>query len=303
MSESAAAAGAGVHPAIAALERRAVRRESRDACGTRIVWRLWPSTAGADAPTLVLIHGSFGSWTHWLRNVEHLARTHRVLCPDVPGFGDSGDAPEARMPPEMGARLAAGLRAEMGELLRGSGGLSIAGFSLGAIYAGWMARALRAGTPRVEVDRLILISPGGLGARAERDLGLRRIPQDLPEQERRAVHRHNLERVMFGRADGIDEAAVAAQDRNVERARFRGRFSSRPDLLLEALRGSTVPVLAVWGGRDAFDVDVAPRVQAIKSVRPDARLHVLAPAGHWVCYEEAPAVNALVSTFLGNESI
>lgn len=287
---------------VAALEGWSTRHRSVDRHGTRIEWRIWPTVAGPHAPAVILLHGSFGSWTHWLRNVEYFARTHRVLCPDIPGFGDSGDAPLERMPPEMAATLAAGLRAERDVLLAGASRLSVAGFSLGAVYAGWLARALAEDPAIAVLDRLVLLSPGGLGEREVRDLGLQRIDAAAPDAERSELHRHNLGQVMFARPGTIDALAIALQDRNVARARFRGKFSSRSSFLLEALAGSRVPLLAVWGGRDAFDPDVTPRVRALLGVRPDAQTHVLPHAGHWVGYEEAMDVNAIVGRFLNEIS-
>lgn len=54
-----------------------------------MVWHRWGS-----GPTVVLFHGGFGSWTHWIRNVEVLARHYTVLAADLPGLGDSALAPE-----------------------------------------------------------------------------------------------------------------------------------------------------------------------------------------------------------------
>ncbi|QNG19991.1 alpha/beta hydrolase [Rhodococcus triatomae] len=44
--------------------------------------------AGTGRPVL-LIHGMAGSWTHWARTIPFLARRHRVVAIDLPGFGDS----------------------------------------------------------------------------------------------------------------------------------------------------------------------------------------------------------------------
>jgi len=38
---------------------------------------------------IVLVHGLSGSWQNWLENIPHLARRHRVLALDLPGFGAS----------------------------------------------------------------------------------------------------------------------------------------------------------------------------------------------------------------------
>ena len=59
-------------------------------CGDgRMVWRLWGS-----GPPLVLLHGGYGSWMHWIRNVLPLSRRFRVIAPDLPGLGKSATPPE-----------------------------------------------------------------------------------------------------------------------------------------------------------------------------------------------------------------
>ena len=40
-------------------------------------------------PALLLIHGLGGNWQNWQANLESLARRHRVIVPDLPGFGSS----------------------------------------------------------------------------------------------------------------------------------------------------------------------------------------------------------------------
>src|SRR4051794_35868590 len=42
-----------------------------------------------EGPPLLLVHGTGGSWTSWLLNLRELAVHHRVIAPDVPGFGAS----------------------------------------------------------------------------------------------------------------------------------------------------------------------------------------------------------------------
>ena len=42
-----------------------------------------------DAPLVVLLHGFTGSKENWLPLMADLATTHRVIAPDLPGWGDS----------------------------------------------------------------------------------------------------------------------------------------------------------------------------------------------------------------------
>ena len=59
-----------------------------DAAGTSTV----VLEGGAGAP-IVLLHGPGGNGTHWARVIGALARTHRVIAPDLPGQGASGMPP------------------------------------------------------------------------------------------------------------------------------------------------------------------------------------------------------------------
>ena len=54
-----------------------------------------PVLEGGDGPPVVLLHGPMGYAAHWLRVIPGLARTHRVIAPDLPGHGGAqlGDAP------------------------------------------------------------------------------------------------------------------------------------------------------------------------------------------------------------------
>jgi len=40
-------------------------------------------------PPVLLVHGLSGSWRNWLENIPYLARRHRVVALDLPGFGAS----------------------------------------------------------------------------------------------------------------------------------------------------------------------------------------------------------------------
>ena len=55
------------------------------------------SEKGQSAEPLVLLHGFAGNRNHWVRVTRQLGASHRILIPDLPGFGDSSavaDDPE-----------------------------------------------------------------------------------------------------------------------------------------------------------------------------------------------------------------
>ncbi|MDS1139887.1 alpha/beta hydrolase [Pusillimonas sp. SM2304] len=276
-----------------------------------IVWRVWECGSqrpGRVAPVIVLLHGSYGSWTHWLRNVPAWSETCTVVAVDMPGFGESGNAPAQRMPPDMGRALGEGwlaLQDRLPVLAVQGAPLFLAGFSLGGIYAGWMLRYLMRADSGIKrrPAGLLLFGPGGLGHRPGLDFGLKPVSQrHQSPMERAAAHRHNLEVLMFARAENIDDQAVAIQDENVASARFRGPFTAHPSSLLDALEGVDLPLLGVWGGRDAFDADVRTRIAALRAVAPQMESVVVPDAGHWVIYECARCVNAAAMEWINKIS-
>lgn len=98
--------------AVAAATRRAERRNPPRGRFVRVMGlRLHVVEAGpADAPAVLLLHGN-GAMTQDMAAsglIARLARTHRVICPDRPGFGWS-QRPRQPLPPEAQAELAADL--------------------------------------------------------------------------------------------------------------------------------------------------------------------------------------------------
>ncbi|RAU93642.1 hypothetical protein DQP58_15950 [Mycobacterium colombiense] len=107
---------------------------------------------GGDGPPLLLIHGLGGNRHTRQHLLPGLARNHTVIAPDLPGHGDS-DAPPGDY--SLGAHATALRDLLLAlEVCR----VSIAGHSLG----GGVALQTAYQFPE-RVDRLILISTGGLG--------------------------------------------------------------------------------------------------------------------------------------------
>src|SRR3989442_23195 len=64
--------------------------------GRRVSY-LWRD-GGHDGPTLLFIHGSGMSARYWSDQLRALADTARVLAVDLPGHGESDDAPTPSLP-------------------------------------------------------------------------------------------------------------------------------------------------------------------------------------------------------------
>jgi 2-hydroxy-6-oxonona-2,4-dienedioate hydrolase len=261
------------------LEAAAILRTT--ACGDgKICWRIW----GKGSP-LVLLHGNSGSWTHWVRNIDALAAWHTLYVPDLPGCGDSDPLPD---PPTF-AGLAAALWAGLDELLAARPTLGLAGFSFGSV----VAECLALERPR-QIRRLALLRGGFNDKPPRMPEGLVRWKQISDPEQLAAAQRNNLAVMMFHDSTKIDALAVSLQTENTRRAvaDAASYFPSRP---LGMLARIEAPVTAIAGEFDCFSQpDIAAQEIALKQARPDACLHVIPRAGHWVMYEAAEAVNALL---------
>ena len=105
-----------------------------------------------DKPLLVLVHGFVGSKENWLPLMRELGKTHHILAPDLPGWGDSERKPGADYGPvAQMQRLASFLRT-----LKRKPALLV-GHSMGGQIVGLLA----ARQPDL-VDRVGLMSSAGV---------------------------------------------------------------------------------------------------------------------------------------------
>jgi 2-hydroxy-6-oxonona-2,4-dienedioate hydrolase len=248
------------------------------------VWHVWGVHRPDKAP-LVLLHGGSGSWTHWLRNVLHLAQTREVWVLDIPGFGDSS------LP--SGVVDADGLVPSMVEIfMRTFDGMpvDVMGFSFGGMTAGLVA----AEHPSL-IRKLILVGAPGLGLFG-RDLPMRGMTPDMDEQAQRNVHRHNLNAMMFAHAQSVTDAVIDLQEANVKRDRLRRRRIARTDVLAQAQTRWTCPVHGVWGELDALYIGTLPQVPHV--LNRMASFTVVPEAGHWVMFERPEAFHRAVEPLL-----
>jgi pimeloyl-ACP methyl ester carboxylesterase len=251
-------------------------------CGDGVmVWRVW----GA-GPPLVLLHGGYGSWAHWIRNVLPLARRFTVVAPDLPGLGESATPPEPHNAESLARIVADGLAA----ILPGEERFHLAGFSFGGVLGGHVAALLGE-----RVRGFTIVGSNGLG--------LPRQPTELERQkpggsveELLAIARHNLGVLMIADKQKIDDLAVYIQYINAPRGRVRSRRFSRTDTLLQALPRVTARLSGIWGGRDAGAYPyLDERRRVLEEIQPGLRFEVIPGAGHWVAYEAADQFNPLLA--------
>lgn len=256
-----------------------------------------------DAPPVVMLHGLGATNASLLPCLADLARDHRVIAPDLPGFGES-QAPAASYTP---AWFAAWLEALQHEL--GARRAVLLGNSLGGRIA------LEAGlTHPSSVRGLLLLTPSPAFRRLREWVPAVRLMR--PELARLPVPlSHPLVaagiRGMFARPERLSKAWYdAAADEGVRVFRSRSHrvafFATARQIFLEDAHGRhgfwdrlpalTPPALFVWGDRDRFVPSSFAR--HVENALPEARSVVLEDCGHVPQFEQPDRTMALVRDVL-----
>lgn len=269
---------------LAALEARALT--VRTPCGDgSMVWRVW-----GEGEPVVLLHGGFGSWNHWVRNIDALAARYRVIAADMPGQGDSDDPPHPYDAESLAAIVADGIRRLTGEGER----VRMVCFSFGAVVG-----SVAAGLLGDRVSSFTGVGAAGFGKRGPVTREMIRITPEMSREEQDAAYRHNLRLLMFADPARLDDLAMLIQRRNTERNRIRSRPISVTDRLCRALPEIRGRINIIWGDRDVTAIGYfEPRHDLVRSIQPDAQIAMLDGVGHWVQYEDAPRFNETLLRFL-----
>jgi len=256
----------------------------------------------AGGQTIVFVHGLSGCWCNFLEQIPVLAREHRVIALDLPGFGSS-PMPAARISiPAYGRTL----DALFGEL--GIDAAAVVGNSMGGFIGAELAIAF----PQ-RVERLILVSAAGISTRPPE-----KGPNLLPALVRSERVLATCAAYLATKSDGVARRArlrVATMSVIVRHPRRlpaplmaeQLRGSGKPGFLqaLEAildydfrerLPEIACPTLIVWGDGDRLisvrDADVFAKLI------PGSRKVIFEDTGHMAMLERPAAFNALLGDFL-----
>jgi len=251
-----------------------------------MAWHQWGS---ADKPPLLLLHGGFGSWRHWILNVVPLARHFQVFCADLPGLGESD-----KMAGEYTAdNICAEVLCSIDGLLGAETPFHLVGFSFGGIIGSHVAALVGD-----RVRQLIVVAPGALGLPMNDpdlvSLGGQRDPENVAR-----INRINLGRLMIHDESRVDDLALHLQLETVRRARARSGNIPHTDLAAQALARCVCPIAGVWGELDVLAKGRMPaRVELFRSIQPDCPFEIIDGAGHWVMYERPDAFNEVLINLL-----
>ena len=260
--------------------------------------------AGRSKPgqAVVFVHGLSGCWSNWLEQLPVIAREHRVVALDLPGFGSS-PMPAQKISVRGYART---LDALMGEL--GIEGAAVVGNSMG----GFVASELAIGYPQ-RVERLVLVSAAGISThpppgrpnpmpalvRSERIMAACAawVASRSDAVARRPRLRQATMSLVVRHPRRLPGPLVAEQIRGAGKAGFLPALESIIGYdVRDRLPEIACPTLIAWGDGDRLisvrDADV------FASLIEDSRKVIFEDTGHMAMLERPAAFNALLGEFV-----
>jgi pimeloyl-ACP methyl ester carboxylesterase len=255
-------------------------------------------------PPIVFVHGLSGSWQNWLEQLPVLARDHRVVAFDLPGFGAS-EMPAEQVSISGYARWLDALYDALG-----IDSSAVVGNSMGGFIGAELAIAFPA-----RVERLVLVSAAGLTVEHQRhdrtlavlrtlDRRLAAYAGWLGTRSETLARRPRARRMIFGlvahRPDLLPGPLVAEQIRGSGKPGFVPALDALTNYpIRDRLPEIACPTLIVWGTKDWL-VPVRDADEFARLI-PNARKVVWAQTGHMAMLERPSAFNALLAAFLAEE--
>jgi 2-hydroxymuconate-semialdehyde hydrolase len=251
------------------------------------------------APAILWLHGS-GPGVSALSNWQSLITSmpgYRHIAPDVLGFGESSHPED--LPLGVAASAAVRARAMLGLL----DALDVDHTHVVGNSMGGMITLLMLGEQPERFDRVILMGSGGAPMVPTEDLiaMVTYYSDPSPDSMRDLLGRFIVDTGLYGDRLGeiaADRAGYAARE-DIRRSHLRTFSPEGPPLVFsdEALSSITHEVLLVHGREDR----IIPKEASyhLASRLPNAQLHVLPHAGHWVQIEQVDRFRGLAELFLG----
>lgn len=250
-------------------------------------------------PPMIFVHGLGGSWRNWLENIPHFAENHRVIAPDLPGFGLSPAPPEPISMAGYGDFLV-----RFADAVGLPGETVLVGHSMG----GFISTEAVIEAPH-RFRRLVLVSAAGVSFATMRDsrkavIGTL-VRLMLPIANRRMEH--NLGRKRLRTASF---AGVIAHPNLIRRELLweLGEYAVNSPSLIEAayalagydtrerLAEIGVPTLIVWGEQDRL-VPAGAAYEYERRIR-GSQLTMIHDCGHMVELERPARFNLEVGQFI-----
>jgi abhydrolase domain-containing protein 6 len=274
-------------PLLSATRRLCGLRASQVQVGTHTLHYL----EGGEGEPVLLLHGLFADKDHWTQFSRALTARHRVIAPDLPGFGES-----TRRADEDYAYDAQVQRLHAFTQALGLTRFHLAGSSMG----GALAALYAARYPEQVVSLAFIGAPHGLRTPVPSPVDLEIAQGRLPLVSESAEDFERLAQRMFVRRPFLPRPLLLQLRERALRdvpgdVRLWHAHRAQGPVLEGLLPRLQLPSFSLWGAEDqVFHVSGAPLLRAL----PHHRGHVLSGVGHLPMLERPTETGARYADFL-----
>ncbi|NQY87642.1 MAG: alpha/beta fold hydrolase [Colwellia sp.] len=243
---------------------------------------------------VLLIHGSgpgVSAWANWRLNIPELAKNHRVIAPDMVGFGYTERPTDNHYSMDDWVEQVIGLLDALN-----IDKAAVVGNSFG----GGLALAIAIRYPE-RVNKLVLM--GSVGVSFDLTEGLDKVWGYQPSI---ANMKQLLDIFAYNRALVSDELAELRYKASIQEGfqeSFSSMFPAPRQRWIEAMQSTSEDIqhiehkTLIIHGRDDKVIPLDNAYKLIELIK-HAQLHVYSECGHWIQIEKMAEFNQLVSNFL-----
>lgn len=242
-------------------------------------------------PAILFVHGFPLDHTMWSAQIDEFSRTHRVIAPDLRGFGGTDGFLYSLSMEQLADDLAELLAALQVERPITFCGLSMGGYVAWQFvlrHSQWLGRLILCDT-RAAAD-----SPEAAANRLKMaDIVTKEGPEPVAWAMMPKLFAPSTNQKFPQLTESIRKVVMATSPTAIAAA-HRG-MAIRPDMtsLLPTIR---IPTLVIVGQYDA--ITPAEEMRSIASEIPRSEFALIADAGHMAPMENPAAVNAVIRAFL-----
>lgn len=240
---------------------------------------------------VLLVHGFPLDHSMWSEQIDRLAESHRVIAPDLRGFGRSSGALETISMAQFADDLA-----DLLDALGVDEPVTLCGLSMGG-YIAWQFWDRH----RARLARLILCDTRAAPDTEEAAANRRATAQRVESEGSEFLADGMIEKLFSPQtraANGVVVAATSQVIRDAPPSAVAGALrgmASRPDMT-PVLAEIQIPVLAICGSEDA--ITPASEMREFAAQIPNCRYVEISEAGHMAPLERPVEVNQVLSEFL-----
>ena len=235
---------------------------------------------------LVLVHGFLGSSLMWEPQIEYFKKKYRIICPDLPGFGNSSKLDSKKDISDMAKEILNCL------LKKNINNFFLLGHSMGGMVVQEMANL--AGD---KIAKLICYGTGPIGDIPGRFETIDETRIKL-KKNGLEITAHRIAKTWFVKKDkskyfyvcvaaGKSTSITAADNALVAMKTWNG---------LKNLKNIKNPTLIIWGDQDkAYNL---MQVETLNSNIPNSELKIIEGCSHNVHLEDPDQFNKYIANFL-----